>query len=121
MQTPFGVFVLVYCFMEHVFTAENFQSEVLQASTPVFVDFWAEWCGPCKQMGPIVEELAHEMDASKIKIGKLNVDQVGDIAQQYNIMSIPTFLVFKNGQVVDQIVGGMSKEALKEKIEKHLS
>lgn len=106
--------------MEHVFTAENFQSEVLQSSTPVLVDFWAEWCGPCKQMGPIVEELAHEMDASKIKIGKLNVDQVMDIAQQYNIMSIPTFLVFKNGQVIDQIVGGMSKEDLKAKIEKHI-
>lgn len=106
--------------MEHVFTSENFASEVLQSSTPVLVDFWAEWCGPCRQMGPIIEELSHEMDAAKIKIGKLNVDQAGEVAQQYNIMSIPTFLVFKNGQVVEQIVGGMTKEALKEKLEKHL-
>ena len=67
-----------------------------------------------------MEELAHEWDASKIKVGKLNVDQVGEIAQQYNIMSIPTFLVFKGGQVVEQIVGGMSKEMLKEKVEKHI-
>lgn len=106
--------------MEHVFTSENFAGEVLQSSVPVLVDFWAEWCGPCRQMGPIVEELAHEMDAAKVKIGKLNVDQAGEVAQQYNIMSIPTFLVFKNGQVAEQIVGGMSKEVLKEKIEKHL-
>jgi thioredoxin 1 len=106
--------------MEHVFTVENFDSEVLKSSIPVLVDFWAPWCGPCRQMSPIVEELGHEMDASKIKVGKVNVDEVGDVAQQYNIMSIPTFLVFKNGQVVDTMVGGMSKDELKAKVEKHI-
>ncbi len=106
--------------MEHVFTNENFAQEVLQASVPVLVDFWAEWCGPCRQMGPIIEALAHEMDPAKIKIGKVNVDQAGDVAQQHSIMSIPTFLLFKNGQVVEQMVGGMTKEALQEKIQKYL-
>jgi thioredoxin 1 len=72
-------------------------------------------------MSPIVEELGHEWDAAKVKVGKVNVDQVGDVAQQFNIMSIPTFLVFKNGQVVEQLVGSMSKEELKAKVEKHLS
>ncbi len=104
--------------MEHTFTDTNFQEEVLGSSTPVMVDFWAEWCGPCHAMAPVVEELAGEL--SQYKIGKMNVDQNQTTPQQYGIMSIPTFLVFKNGRVVDQIVGGMAKETLKERLLKHV-
>ncbi len=105
--------------MEYTFTDANFTTEVIQSPVPVLVDFWAEWCGPCKVMSPIVEELAHELDASKIKIGKMNVDQ-NQMPGQFNIMSIPTFLVFKDGKVADQIVGSMPKEALKARLEKFL-
>ncbi len=106
--------------MEHTFTDQNFDAEVLQSPVPVVVDFWAEWCGPCRIMSPIVEEVAHEFDASKIKVGKLNVDQNQFTAQQFSVMSIPTFLVFKDGKVVDQIVGSMPKDVFKQRIEKHL-
>jgi thioredoxin 1 len=107
--------------MEHTFTDENFAIEVLQSPTLVFVDFWAEWCGPCKMMEPVVAQLANDLDASKIKIGKLNVDQNQQTSGQYGVMSIPTFLIFKGGQVVDQIVGTMTKEALKERVMKHVT
>ncbi len=102
-------------------TEANFKDEVLTSQTPVLIDFWAPWCGPCQMMGPIIEELSHEYDATNFKIGKLNVDENNMIANQYRVMSIPTFLVFKNGQVVDQIVGGVQKERIKEMIEKHLA
>lgn len=105
---------------EHQFTDANFQNEVLQSDKPVLVDFWAPWCGPCQMMGPVVEELANEMAGKNIKIGKLNVDENQTIAGQYKVMSIPTFLVFKGGQVVDQMVGGVTKEKLNEMINKHL-
>ncbi len=105
--------------MEITFTDSNFNDEVLKSQTPVLVDFWAPWCGPCRMMAPIVEELAGELDG-QIKIGKLNVDENGVTAQNYGIMSIPTFLVFKGGQVVEQIVGGMTKDALKDKVSKHI-
>ena len=98
----------------------NFEVEVLKSNTPVFVDFWAPWCGPCQMMGPIVEELSAEYDAGKIKIAKVDVDQNQEVAGQYQVMSIPTFLVFKNGQAVDKLVGGVQKEKLKEMINKHL-
>lgn len=106
--------------MEHIFTDANFEEEVLKSPTTVLVDFWAPWCGPCRMMAPIVEALADETDAATLKIGKCNVDENGQSAQTYGIMSIPTFLVFKGGQVVEQIAGSMEKEALKERVMKHV-
>lgn len=97
---------------------ENFDSVVLQADSPVLVDFWAPWCGPCKVMGPLVEELAGEM--GNVIIAKVNVDDNPDLARQFNILSIPTFLIFKGGQVVEQFSGSMGKDALREKIESHM-
>jgi thioredoxin 1 len=107
--------------MENVFTDANFDAEVLKSSTPVLVDFWAPWCGPCRIMSPIVEELAEATDPTKLKIGKMNVDENGQTAMAFKIMSIPTFLIFQNGQVVDTIVGGMSKEEFVGKLAKYLS
>jgi len=106
---------------KHEITDVNFEAEVLQSSAPVFVDFWAPWCGPCQMMGPIVEELASEYDEGKIKLAKLNVDDNPETAGKYQVMSIPTFIVFKNGEVADKMSGGVSKEKLKEFIDKHVS
>ena len=101
------------------FDQNNFKSEVLESSTPVLVDFWAEWCGPCKMLTPIVDQLAVELNG-KMKIGKVNVDEAPDLAGQYNVMSIPTLLIFKNGEPVDQIVGAMPKDKLLAKLNPHL-
>ena len=106
---------------EVILSDANFEAEVLQSEAPVFVDFWAPWCGPCQMMGPIVEEFAKTYHIGKMKIGKLNVDDNQVTAGKYQVMSIPTFLIFKNGQVADKLVGGVSKERLKEFIEKNLS
>lgn len=106
--------------MEHVFTDANFETEVIKSSTPVLVDFWAPWCGPCRAMSPIVEEIGEETDPAKLKVGKMNVDENGETAMKYRIMSIPTFLVFQNGQIVETLVGGMSKEEFTEKLAKYL-
>jgi len=106
--------------MEVTLTDANFDQEVLKSQIPVLVDFWAPWCGPCQMMGPIVEEIAKEIDGSKAKIGKLNVDDNQVVAGKYQVLSIPTFIIFKGGQVVDQMVGGTSKEKLKGILEKHI-
>lgn len=98
------------------FTDDSFEAEVLKSDVPVLVDFFATWCGPCHQLAPIVEELASEYKG-KIKIGKLDVDEANATASQYQVMSIPTLIFFKNGQPVDKAVGFLSKEALKEKLD----
>ena len=105
---------------QHTFTDDTFDADVLKSDIPVFVDFWAPWCGPCQQMGPIVEELAGEFGEDQVKVGKLNVDENQTIAGKYRVMSIPTFLFFKGGEVVDTVVGGVPKDRLKAVIEKHL-
>jgi len=99
------------------FTDGNFESEVLKSNQPCLVDFWAQWCGPCRMVGPIVEEIAKEY-TGKIKVGKLNVDDNNKTAVQYGIMSIPSLLFFSGGKVVDQVIGAVPKKQLVQRIEK---
>ncbi len=103
---------------EH-FTDSNFKKEVLESNIPVLVDFWANWCGPCKMIAPIVDELAKEY-AGKMKIGKVDVDNNSAVASKYGVMSIPTLIFFKNGKIMDQVSGALNKSALKQKIEENL-
>jgi thioredoxin 1 len=102
-------------------TQENFSEEVLKSDVPVLVDFWAPWCGPCKVQGPIVEELSAEYEGKPAKIAKVNVDENAALASQYGVMSIPTLMVFKGGQPVDQLVGLQQKDTLKERLEKAMA
>jgi len=99
------------------FTDGNFESEVVKSDKPCLVDFWAEWCGPCRMVGPVVEEIAKEY-AGKLKVGKLNVDDNNKTAVQYGIMSIPSLLFFNGGKVVDQVIGAVPKKQLILRIDK---
>lgn len=100
-------------------TDKNFQTDVLQSTIPVLVDFWAPWCGPCKIIGPVVEELAKEYEG-KVKVVKLNVDDNPESAGRFNVMSIPTLILFKNGEPVKTIIGAQPKESIKKAIDEVL-
>lgn len=102
-----------------VFTKENFEYEVLKSDKPVLVDFWAQWCGPCRAVAPIISELAREYDG-RIKIGKVNVDEENELAAQFRIMSIPTVLLLKYGQTVERIVGTRSKREFMEILDRNI-
>lgn len=105
--------------MEVKLTDENFQKEVIESNLPVLVDFWAPWCGPCGMIAPVVEEIAKEYE-NKLKVGRLNVDEAPETASRYEIMGIPTLMVFKNGKAVEQLVGVVPKDSIEGKIKPHI-
>jgi len=105
--------------MEIKVTDANFKQEVLESNIPVLVDFWAEWCGPCTMIAPVVEEISKEYQA-KLKVCKLNVDEAPDTSSEYDVMSIPTLAIFKNGNVVDKVVGAIPKSDLEAAIKPHI-
>ena len=106
--------------MDYSLNSQNFEQDVLKSSIPVLVDFSADWCGPCKMMAPVIDELA-DMYEGELKVGKINVDQSPDIAQKYNVMSIPMFAFFMNGEVVETAVGALNKAKLQAIIDKVLA
>lgn len=105
--------------MEIKITASNFEGEVVKSGIPVLVDFWASWCGPCRMVAPVIEQLAKDYDG-KIKVGKVNVDEEGSLAAQYGIISIPTILMFVNGKPVDKLIGAHSQDDFEDMIEKYI-
>lgn len=106
--------------MEYKFTIANFEEEVLNSDKPVLVDFYADWCGPCKMMAPIVENLAEKYDG-KFKIGKCNIDEENGLAARYRVMSIPTMIIFSGGKIVETVVGAVPQKELEDKLEKALA
>ena len=104
---------------EVIVTEQNFEQEVLNSDIPVLVDFWATWCGPCRMVAPIVEEIANQY-ADKVVVAKVDVDEMGELAQRYRIMNIPTLMLFKQGQLVDKAIGARPKAALEQMLNKAL-
>lgn len=100
-------------------TAENFENEVIKSDIPVLVDFWAAWCGPCRMVAPVVDQIAAEFKG-KVKVGKINVDEESELAERFRIMSIPTLIVFKNGQIAESVMGARSKESLANMLNKYV-
>ena len=100
-------------------TDASFKKEVLESEMPVLVDFWAEWCGPCQSVAPVVEAISNKYQ-DRLKVCKLNIDEAGDTASRYDVMSIPTLAVFKSGQIIDKVVGAVSEAALEATISKHI-
>ena len=105
--------------MELTLTNENFENEVLHSDIPVVVDFWASWCGPCRMVAPVIEELAREY-SGKAKVGKINVDEEAELAVKYGIVSIPTVLIFKNGEVTEKLVGAQSQDEYEDAVDKYI-
>ena len=105
--------------MEYRFTKANFEKEVLESKEPVLIDFYADWCGPCKMMAPVVEKLAEKYEG-KVKVGKVNSDDEPELAQMFQVMSIPNFVIIKDGKVVDRVIGAVPQKALEEKLDAKL-
>lgn len=102
------------------FDDSNFETEVLKSSVPVMVDFWAEWCGPCRLLGPVIDELAKEYQG-RVKVGKLNIDNAERVAAQFGVQSIPTVIIFENGRATERVVGVMPKKAYNELLDKRVA